>query len=98
MRGAVADGHRRHPPDPQPLELSVAFRVRLDVDRVELDPPRREELLRLGARRSARPVEELDGRSGNSSGILISHVRLLKDRDEIVPEDPDASRRSQVAS
>src|SRR5207249_4225521 len=35
-------------------------RVRLHVNRVELDPPRREELLRLGAGRSARAIEELD--------------------------------------
>src|SRR3989442_596657 len=42
------------------------------------DSRRREELLRLGAGRSARPVVEPDGCSGNRSGILIGHVSLLK--------------------
>jgi hypothetical protein len=76
--GAVADGHRRHAPDAQTLELVVALRVGLDVDRVELDPPRREELLRLGAGRSARTIEELDGRSGNPRRFLVDHVSLLR--------------------
>src|SRR5882672_5978949 len=93
VRGAVTDGHRGHARHAEPLELIVAFRVRLDVDRVELDPPRREELIRLGAGRSARAVEKLDGRSGNSRRILIGHVSLLKgNRAAIVPEDPPAGR------
>src|SRR5256885_2954012 len=36
----------------------------LHVDRVELDPPRREQLLRLGAGRSARPVVDLRAHGG----------------------------------
>jgi hypothetical protein len=56
--GAITDGDGRHARHAQTLEIGDGGRLGLDVDRIELDPPRREELLRLGARRSARAVVE----------------------------------------
>src|SRR2546422_422867 len=99
-RSAGARGHQPGAGDPpaaypQPRQLRVACRVRLYVDWVELDPPRREELLRPGAGRSARPVEELDHRSGNSSRFLTSHVRLLaQSRSRLYPRAADPSTPS----
>ena len=78
LRGAIADGQRRDTHDAQARQLLVAFRVGLHVDRVELDPPRREELLRLGAGRSARPVEVPGFRFGNPRGAPVGHRTLLK--------------------
>ena len=55
---AVADRHGRHPRHPEARQLGERVGLRLHVHRVELDPPRREELLRLGARRSAGTIVE----------------------------------------
>src|SRR5262249_31129109 len=54
---AVCDGRR--PRRAERTQLFLGGRIAFGVDRVELDPPRREELLRLGAGRSAGPVEDL---------------------------------------
>src|SRR5207237_2160469 len=40
------------------LQLGDGGRIGLDVDGIELDPPRRQQLLRLGAGRSAGTVED----------------------------------------
>src|SRR5439155_18509539 len=53
VHDAIADGHAGRPRDAEPHHLLARDDVRLDVDGVELDPPRRQELLRLGAGRSA---------------------------------------------
>src|SRR6185295_11895437 len=58
VHGAIADGDGGDAGHPQTLELFDGGRLGLDVDGIELDPPRREELLRLGAGRSARAVVE----------------------------------------
>ena len=55
---AVADGHRRDARHAEPRELGERGGLGLHVDGVELDPPRRQQLLRLGTGRSAGSVEE----------------------------------------
>src|SRR5262249_40917554 len=51
----VADGDARRPRNAEPHHLLARDGVRLDVDGIELDPPRRQQLLRLGAGGSAGP-------------------------------------------
>src|SRR5204862_1250701 len=49
VHDAVAEGDAGRPRDAETLHLLAGDGVGLDVDRVEPDPPRREQLLRLGA-------------------------------------------------
>src|SRR5204862_4408897 len=53
VHDAVAEGDAGRPRNAEALHLLAGDGVGLDVDRVELDPPRREQLLRLGAGGSA---------------------------------------------
>jgi hypothetical protein len=47
--GPFADGDGGNARNAQTLEILDGSGLGLDVDRIELDPPRRQELLRLGA-------------------------------------------------
>jgi hypothetical protein len=71
--GAAGEGDRRRARRAEPAQLFLRFRISLGVDGVELDPPRREQLLRLGTGRSARPVE--DSRSIHRSLLWIRSPR-----------------------
>jgi hypothetical protein len=58
MDGPAVQQHRGDTRHAEAAELLEAGGITFDVHRVELDPPRREELLRLGAAASAGAIEE----------------------------------------
>jgi hypothetical protein len=62
VSGPVPDRHRRNGGHAEAPEFLERSRIGLNVDGVELDPPRREEFPRLGAGRSAGTVEEARAR------------------------------------
>ncbi|MDP2623936.1 MAG: hypothetical protein Q8Q29_09075 [Actinomycetota bacterium] len=81
MDGVIADGNGRHEAHPEAIELGEAIGIAFDVDGIELDPPGREELLRLGAAASAGAVEQARPRSHHASqGITArrSYLTLRK--------------------
>jgi len=66
---AVAEGDGGHARHSEPAKLLIGGGILIDVDGIELDPPRREQLLRLGAGRSAGAIEQAGTCHVGSSGV-----------------------------